>query len=271
MMGAIGMTAYRRPEYTKRVLDGLASNPQVGEYTLFAACEPGYPEVVDLFETINFMEWNLWLNNEVVGCNVNTYYAWRLAFLSGVDFAIYLDDDTVPAPDFLDYMEWAATEYADDPEIFAVGGYNKTDARPEQYHHVIARPWQNSWGIGTWRDRWQEMDADWNFDYQHGMTWDTYCAEFIKGDRLMIYPVLARIQNIGKYGGAHNDPATFDETQFNAHWAGDRDVKQSDIWIEDIWSMEPLWELRKRENRRAWRGFRAMHDRYSAPFGRLSS
>lgn len=270
-MKAIGMTAYRRPEYTQRVLAGLARNPQVYEYTLFASIDPGCPKVVRLFQEIEFMPRRYWVNDEVLGCNRNTHKAWAAAFGVDTEFAIYLDDDTVPADDFLDFMEWAAEEYRDDAEVFAIGGYNKTDATPEQHHHVIARPWQNSWGIGTWLDRWEEIKADWNFDYRHSMTWDTYCANFVKGDRLMIYPVLARIQNIGKYGGAHNDPATFDQTQFNEHWAGERDVERSNDWVEDTWSEEPLWELRKAENRRKWREFRVTHDRYNDIRARAAS
>jgi hypothetical protein len=111
-MNLITMTACNRPEYTRRVLAALASCQGIERYTLLAHIEPGCKEVEELFHQWRH-PWRVTVNGSKLGVNRNTCGVMDAA-TDMIDFWIHLEDDTVPSPDFLAYMEWARNRYADE-------------------------------------------------------------------------------------------------------------------------------------------------------------
>lgn len=74
---------------------------------------------------------------------------------------IVLEDDLELSPFFLRYMNEALYHYKNDKKVFSVSGYCPPIKIPPDFPHEAFRfPRINSWGWGTWRDRWEKVD--WN-------------------------------------------------------------------------------------------------------------
>lgn len=79
--------------------------------------------------------------------------------------AIILEDDLVCSENFLSYMNQALDFYQNDSRIFSICGYGLRIKRPTNYVgdvYLLAR--SSSWGWGTWKDRWEQVDwevGDW--------------------------------------------------------------------------------------------------------------
>lgn len=77
------------------------------------------------------------------------------------DRVIVLEDDLLTTPNFLKYMNNAMSYYEASAKAFSISAYSfdlrhNEDAQNTTY--FLNRGW--SWGWGTWKDRWQ--DVDWN-------------------------------------------------------------------------------------------------------------
>ena len=193
------MTAYKRPEYTKNVLDNLQQCIGFEEYTLLPTIEPGFPEVIELFSDIPNCE--VLINEKRLGCCTNTLNALKRGF-DRTDFLVHLEDDTVPGIDSLRFFEWANKKYEDDKEIFTVTAYNRVrdinKINHQDYFSAYRQKWFSGWMWGTWIDRFEEMSKRWDFQ-----SWDQNINKKIRGNRYEICPSLPRSQNIGEHSGTN--------------------------------------------------------------------
>ncbi|WP_291860953.1 glycosyltransferase [Marinilabilia sp.] len=83
------------------------------------------------------------------------------AVLAENSACIVLEDDLETSPFFLDFLNRGLSMYADDQDVFSVSGYCPPVAIPDGYRAEAFRfPRINSWGWGTWRDRWNRVDWD---------------------------------------------------------------------------------------------------------------
>lgn len=72
---------------------------------------------------------------------------------------IVLEDDLVLSADFLQYMNDALEEYADDQRIWSISGYSPSISLPADYEgDIYLTPRASSWGWATWADRWSMID-----------------------------------------------------------------------------------------------------------------
>ena len=145
--------------------------------------------------------------------------------LGSYDAGIFLEDDTVPTPDFLIYMHHLLERFADDPAVFTVSGYAHEGEpghdldRPEL--GIQARQFFTPWGWATWRDRAAPIARDWfgavdnekavdlsGAAYRTAIretpkgTWDYPMNYYWRAGRNEIAPSVSRIQNIGAERGA---------------------------------------------------------------------
>ena len=231
----ITMTASDRPKYLRQVLDALSRCTGIEEYTLIPCIEPGNEEVRQILERVSFVETQLEFNEQRLGCAPNTFNALSRGFEAS-DFVIHIEEDTVPAPDALTYFEHCRESYRHDAEIWTVAGYHfspdgrkMTERSVVGRHHALLRQrWFTPWGWATWRDRFQEMAARWDFH-----SWDTHLNEVLRGDRCQITPVLSRFQNIGAEGGVHvPNPTWHRQNQHLDIWAGILTVASDVTWCE---------------------------------------
>lgn len=211
----VTMTSYKRPEYTKKVLDNLEQCIGFGEYTLLPTIEPGFPEVIELFYDIPNCD--IVVNDEILGCGKNTLKALQRGFDIS-DFVIHLEDDTVPGIDSLRYMEWANGTYKDNKQIFTVTAYNRVRDRNKIYHQdyfsTYRQKFFSGWMWGTWMDRFDEMSNIWDFQ-----SWDQNINKKIRGNRYEICPVLPRSQNIGEYSGTNVRSNYWRMYHYSPFWA----------------------------------------------------
>ena len=75
---------------------------------------------------------------------------------------IVIEDDIVTAPYFLQYMNRSLACYRSRPDILSVSAFAPPPERfglPLRYEHDVYLSRRNSsWGWGTWRDRWLQVD-----------------------------------------------------------------------------------------------------------------
>lgn len=77
--------------------------------------------------------------------------------------AIVVEDDIVAHPFFLRFINEALDFYRDDKKIYSIGGFNYGFPFSPKYTkdiYIVHRA--ESWGWGTWADRWK--DVDWNIN-----------------------------------------------------------------------------------------------------------
>ena len=224
----ITMTAYRRPDYTRKVLDALSRCQGIDEYQVLLHLEPGCPEVLDVIHNSRFAQLTLVENADRLGCGPNTFSALHHGFQLA-DFVIHLEDDTVPTPDCLRYFEWARRTYQEDRDVFSVTSYSKVQATPEQYHTAVRHRWYTPWGWGTWIDRWNEMAENWS---NQPVTWDL-ALNHLRGERFEVHPLLARTQNIGAEMGEHcPSPEYHRNNHFNEFGAWSVELNPGAIFCE---------------------------------------
>lgn len=157
--------------------------------------------------------------------------------LSRHEAVIVLEDDCVPLPCFLSYMDLCLDRYRDNQKVIGIGGFawNLEMNIDKVKEDVYASGRTMSSGWGTWRDRWQgytrdydilrrisnDLDASerlgvWGDDIEDMLcsnltgkidAWDVFwCAHAIEKDMIFIIPYKALIDNIGYDGtGLHSE------------------------------------------------------------------
>jgi len=261
---AIAITAWRRPDYLREVLNSLARCRTVADHDIFISIDGGYPQerATMLSDIANFRQQvfpdseervNLHTFEENQGCAANIGHTFRHIFTPAqspftltepesntqnlnrstqlpspprpYDAAIFLEDDTVPTPDFLTYCRAMLERFADDERIFSISGYTRMGEpgnhldRPERGIH--SRKGFTPWGWATWLDRATPIAQDWfgatgneaakhlsGSDFREAInedprgSWAWPMNRYWRADRQEIAPSIGRIQNIGAENGA---------------------------------------------------------------------
>lgn len=225
-MKTISISLYNRPEYTQKVLSNLDQCFDIDNYNIFICCEPGNNHVIDLAKSFRSNQTSVIINPQRYGCNLNIFQCLSIGFHFN-DFHIHLEDDTVPAKDFLVYCEWCRNQFKDDQSVYSVCGYNKsrddipkiTERSLDPSQCVKKVNWFTPWGWATWSNRWnsiikQTIESSLN----NPASWDTFVHKSQK-DKYEIVPIIARTQNIGAENGTYcPGPAWHRENQFNEFW-----------------------------------------------------
>lgn len=224
-MKTISITLHNRPKYTNIVLNFLNLCYHIDEYSIFIYCEPTNMEVIELAQKFRPQQTQVIINPYRFGCNKNIYQALYNGF-SQNNFHIHLEDDTVPARDFLIYCEWANTQYIDNSDVFSISGYVNSNNKMEQfierntlYNESMLRNWFTPWGWATWRDRWLSVkDFILPFLNTQGISWDVVLHRNIKNKK-ECFPMVSRIQNIGAENGTFCPGADWHfKNQYNEYW-----------------------------------------------------
>lgn len=195
---AITMTAYRRPTYTRRVLESLEACDGISECCLWVNCDPGNKAVK---RYVRGATDRAIVNDSRLGLNRNTYAVLSRCLYDlrdiRVDGILHIEDDTVLSPDALRYYMWALRTYGNDEDVFTISGYNKTKKPPEPKDHanVKSRQWFTCWGWAASLHRVAEMLRMWSF--KNPKSFATHQNKVVRGRRWEVYPVVSRVQNIG--------------------------------------------------------------------------
>jgi hypothetical protein len=123
----------------------------------------------------------------------------------------------------LRYFEFCNEKYKDDSEIFTISAYTKNNnVAEEDYNKIWKYQWFTPWGWGTWKDRWNELINDWDFEHKYG-GWDWNINRRVRKNRYEIKPLLSRTQNIGAELGTYCTPSYHAAEQFNKLWINSTD------------------------------------------------
>jgi hypothetical protein len=250
----IAVTLSHRIGYTHWLLEALCQCYGFDEYKVIFSVDwdERYPqdsdEVLNMasgFRTSCHDKTEIYRHRPRLGIDENKLWVLPRAF-EETDFVICLEDDTIPAPDFLRYMEWAELEFRGIAKVLAVSGYHKlNEPLPSRIQksmfEAFGRKGFNTWGWGMWKDRWQRFMADDAAHYRKyagalvNGKFDAYFRDIALAQGLYtIQPRLARIQNVGKDQGEHAVPEEFLRIDYNEHGVWEYDVADYDphdiIW-----------------------------------------
>lgn len=225
-MKTISLSLYNRPKYTKIVLDALDQCFNIDDYLIYIRCEPDNNDVINLAKKFRPSQTQLHINSIRYGCNKNIYTCFEDNFLHS-DYHIHLEDDTIPGKDLLLYFELCNRIFKDDINIFSVSGYvncNNTTMGKQfypintEYHSYGQRNWFTPWGWATWSSRWPIIKAAFIESLSSKVSWDFYIHNALK-DKMEIFPLVSRIQNIGAEEGTYCPGAEWHyHNQYNDYW-----------------------------------------------------
>lgn len=157
---------YHRSYHTKQVLTGLKQNSVLPRKLLVFQdglregddeCE--WKKVSGLIHDID------WCDREIIISETNKGLAESI--VSGINYAfenydavIVLEDDCVPMPNFMKFMEQCFEKYQDDARVYSISGYAYPIILEKDEFDVYACGRVSSWGWGTWKSRWQIYQKD---------------------------------------------------------------------------------------------------------------
>lgn len=139
----------RKPENLFVFQDGLKDERDLAEWR----------KVNALIRNIDWCETELILSGYNKGLSVSITEGIAYAFRE-YDAVVILEDDCVPAAAFMDFMYQCFETYRDNKKVFSVSGYAYPVSLGKREHDVYGCGRISSWGWGTWKDRWEYFEKD---------------------------------------------------------------------------------------------------------------
>lgn len=157
---------YHRYSHTKQVIEGLKQNTVL-------------PQKLIIFqdgkcEKTNIAEWNKvnYLIKQVDFCPVEVIVGdcnkgLAKSIEEGINYAlesseavIVIEDDCIPAPDFMKFMTQGLICYENKEQVYNISGYAWNVDIPIDQNDAYFCGRSSSWGWGTWKDRWVKYSKD---------------------------------------------------------------------------------------------------------------
>lgn len=239
-LAPIALFAYNRPDHFRRVTDALALNPEVVASRLFVYSDApksaaAAEQVMQVrsrayrlkgFGSVDVIEQR---SNQGVGRSIINGVGDLTARFGKV---IVLEDDLLPSPHFLSYMNGALDLYRDAEEVVSIHGYSYPVRAPLPETFFLRGA--DCWGWATWKRGWELFEADgrkllrelesrdlsYDFDLNGSYPYTQmlrncidgkndswairwYASAFLRG-KLTLYPGSSQVRNIGTDGsGVH--------------------------------------------------------------------
>lgn len=243
-LAPIALFVYNRSEHTQQTLESLIRNAEFKNSVFYVFCDGAKTENdVNAVQNTRKLIHSYNLKNAIVIENKNNKGLAR-SIVDGVnlvlqnhDRIIVLEDDCVPSPNFLYFMNTCLDNYEFDERIMNVSGYAPPIDIPKNYNHDIYFSYRiSSWGWGTWKRAWKYYSTDISIlkSIEHSYllkkkvdragldlypmlkrqvrgklnSWAVFWSiNIILNDGLSINPTKSRIMNIGHDGsGTHCPP-----------------------------------------------------------------
>lgn len=164
------ISVYDRLEHFKSCIESLKQNLEAKDTILYIASdywgkgedEPkvlavrsyifqinGFKEVIPLFNEVNY------------GAHESICNAINVV-LSKHESIIFMEDDIVVSPFFLDYMNSGLLQYQDRKDVFGICGFIYNDLKIPSDYPFETFLWSRNapWGFATWKDRWNSLDLE---------------------------------------------------------------------------------------------------------------
>lgn len=221
------MTAYRRTQYLRKVLESWSAVRGVRDVQIVVALEPSDRQeaMLALLEEFNGkLNLDVRVNPAVLGVDVNIAKAAGALFREKpkLSYLIFAEDDLVVSDDALEYLLWADREFEERKDVLVVCAHTDdhpaADADPSE---VVLGQRFRCWVWSTWRDRWLGvLEPTWDYDTRTSeypgdpcdWAWNLDLRVIPRGGFRTVYPAASRSQNIGKWEGVHANPGLFAQT-----------------------------------------------------------
>lgn len=164
----IVITVYNRLEHFKRSIDSLVKAKLADYSEIYIVSDAPLKEehiesvehVRDFVRTIDgFAGIQKIFRTENIGAFRSGLGGINQA-LEKYDRFIFLEDDIIVAPDFLEFINGGLAAYERINNIFSISGYMLPIRQIDKYGKIILLPTNCPWGFGSWRDRWMEVDFE---------------------------------------------------------------------------------------------------------------
>jgi hypothetical protein len=161
------VTVYDRLQHFQQCVGALQRNRLAGQSELYVVSDAaGKPEHAAKIEQVRayarsitgFKSVHLVFREQNYG-GYRSFLAITKHVLEECDRFIFLEDDVVASPNFLDYMNGGLDFYEADQRIFSISAYTHPIRFPKKFNaDVFFLPSGSSWGFATWKDRWEKVD-----------------------------------------------------------------------------------------------------------------
>lgn len=219
MKKAICLTAFKRPDYLRQVLDSLKSNNDISDFTLFIGIEPVSPEVIRLCRSIDFIPTEITINSRILGVKDNPFQTIKRAFDAGFDLVWQMEDDVIISPDAANLVNTYANLDRKE-EFLCLNLYN-----PDSYdddNRIYPSKGFNALSLAITKDQWKKFfEPNYHIDHRG---WDWSMTGLLERSSLNnLTPALSRSHHIGRDGGTHYRPAQHDKLYVGNKWKQNSD------------------------------------------------
>lgn len=157
---------YNRSKHTKQVLDGLKQNTILPEKLFIfqdglkrQEHKKEWIKVNELIHKINWCDTKIIVSAFNKGLSASIISGINEVFKS-YDAAIILEDDCVPAANFICFMNQCFEKYKDNKKVYSISGYSWPIELAKKQYDIYGCGRISSWGWGTWKDRWMIYEKD---------------------------------------------------------------------------------------------------------------
>lgn len=186
----IALFIYDRPQCTEKVLEALKRN-HIDELYVF---QDGLGEQTDKTAweqnegVIQQIDWCkvIYEKNKHKSTSLDAQIIYGInKVLQEKEEIIVIEDDCVISDDCIDFFKRCFETYRNNKKIISIDAYLEPITVPDDYNlPVIASGATASWGWGTWKDRWEEFQRDYDIIKQIGKSMNEY-----KGFHNFGYPI----------------------------------------------------------------------------------
>jgi len=187
-LAPIALSTYSRLSQLRQTVDALQKNHLAVESELFVFSdaprrgdEAKVQAVRDYLRTIEgFREVHIVERSE--NSRVSNNRGGMRMLLEQYGRIIFLEEDILTAPEFLQFMNQALEKYESNKNIFSITGYCPPIRIPENYAHdlFILRRF-NAWGFGIWKDRFDSVVPVTPAEYKNFAAMKDRVRSFVEG------------------------------------------------------------------------------------------
>ena len=210
-MKTISVIAYNRPAYLRRVLEALTKCRGLSGYEVRISVDGPIGDFLSdqcfaVASAFPFGKAIQYMSN--VGVDDHPFRSIGMAFSSGSEFNVHIEDDVVPSPDTLEMADW----FCEQGKEYAYLSLHNGSTKPEDPAALEENMRFCPWGWACTREMWQKwFSPSWNCKVNEPLGWDWSMGVIIQRNGLKcLNPRMSRTLNIGREGGVYETPDHFD-------------------------------------------------------------
>ncbi|WP_297249196.1 glycosyltransferase [uncultured Brachyspira sp.] len=168
-LAPVGLVVYNRIEHTKRVIEALKKNTLAIDTDLYIFSDApskeedkkSVSELRKYLKTVKdgFKNVYIYEAEKNLGIKYSTVKAVNTIF-ENHEYFIGLEDDIETNKYFLEFMNNALNYYKDDEDVMAITAFSHKHATKNHKYDVIFTYAFHSWGWGTWKSKWNNINWD---------------------------------------------------------------------------------------------------------------